>query len=627
MPGRIAQSFINDLLDRIDIVPLIDERVKLKRAGRNYTARCPFHEEKTPSFSVNAERQFYHCFGCGVSGTALTFLLEHDRLDFVSAIELLASRAGVPIEYEDGQAPRVNQQRDQLFDVVERTAKLYEEQLRTPAGAPARKYLKQRGVDGATAKRFGLGVAPPGWDNLLRAFADNEAQFLAKAGLVIERDRDQGSNQNRSAKEEREATERDKRRHYDRFRDRVMFPIRNFRGRVIGFGGRVLGDGEPKYLNSPETPIFHKGEEVYGLFEARRATRQLTRLVLVEGYMDVVALAQAGITEAVATLGTATTPEQLTRLFRLVPEVVLCYDGDRAGRAAAWKALTTALPLVTDEQKLAFIFLPDGDDPDSLVRREGAEAFRALMDGAQPLVDYLFSHLSEGFDLETIDDRAAFARKAEGHIQTARAGIRKSLMTQRLAELVGLGDARPGGGRTQSGGRAAGDGGRPDDGTAPGAPGQRMGQQRMGGPPRRGPLGGGTLGRQGEADQALVWLLQRPTMALELSDAVMAALGQHDNHATQRLVRMLGYLRANPDSSDLGAILGYLHGEPDYEAVLQLANSDVQLGPDAVRTEFKAAIDGVLAAAARVERRASAQALTTDDDLRAYMEQLVDKRR
>ncbi|HKJ77760.1 MAG TPA: DNA primase, partial [Gammaproteobacteria bacterium] len=359
MAGRIPQSFIDDLLSRVDIVEVIDARVPLKKAGRDYAACCPFHDEKTPSFTVSPTKQFFHCFGCGAHGTALGFLMEYDHMGFVEAVEELAAKQGLEIPYEGG-APAAGPGRDlkPLYDLLGQADRYFRHQLRNhPAAAKAVDYLKGRGVSGEVAAAFGLGYAPPGWDGLLQALGrdDGALKRLVEVGLLIEREED--------------------RRRYDRFRDRVIFPIRDPRGRTVGFGGRVLGDDKPKYLNSPESEVFHKGRELYGLYEAQQAVRRPERLLVVEGYMDVVALAQHGIANAVATLGTAATADHLQRLFRVTGEVVFCFDGDEAGGKAAWRALENAMPQMRDGRQVRFMFLPQGEDPDSLVRAIGGEAF------------------------------------------------------------------------------------------------------------------------------------------------------------------------------------------------------------------------------------------------------------
>ena len=391
MAGRIPQHFIDELVARTDIIEVIGGRVPLKRAGREYKACCPFHDEKSASFTVSAEKQFYHCFGCGAHGTALGFVMEFDHLGFVEAVEELAARAGLEVPREGGEsAARPD---DDLYVALERAALFFRQSL--SGEAKARDYVAGRGLTGDSVTRFGIGYAPPRWDALLERYGGSagERQTLLRAGLVIERTEGSAG-------------------HYDRFRDRIMFPIRDVRGRTIGFGGRVLDKAEPKYLNSPETELFHKGRELYGLYESRQATRNLGRLLVVEGYMDVVRLHQAGITYAVATLGTATTPEHLQRIFRLVGEVIFCFDGDRAGRAAAWRALENAVSEVKQGRQLRFLFLPDGHDPDSLVGEEGMTAFEARIAAAVPLSDYLIGELSARCDVASVDGRARLVELA-----------------------------------------------------------------------------------------------------------------------------------------------------------------------------------------------------------------------
>ena len=421
MSGRIPPSFIDDLLSRVDIVELIDQRVPLKKSGREYQACCPFHNEKTPSFTVSPTKQFYHCFGCGEHGTAIGFLMQYDHLDFLEAVEELARVAGVEIPYEQSTSPAARQSNKQnqlsQFELMARCDRFYRQQLRQhPQASVAVDYLKSRGLSGEIAARFNIGYAPPGWDNLTNAMGkENEAELLT-LGMLIKKDAGGV---------------------YDRFRYRIMFPIRDSRGRVLGFGGRVLSkEDTPKYLNSPETPLFHKGRELYGLYEARQALRQIDRLLVVEGYMDVVALAQFEIPYAVATLGTATTAEHLQRLFRLTQEVVFCFDGDRAGREAAWRALEQALPTVQSGRTIRFMFLPDGEDPDTLVRRIGKPAFEALIEQAQPLSEYFFASLSEQVDLARPEGRAQLLDLAGPLLEKLPEGGYRQMMLDHLQRLT-----------------------------------------------------------------------------------------------------------------------------------------------------------------------------------------------
>ncbi|HEY5654337.1 MAG TPA: DNA primase [Woeseiaceae bacterium] len=419
MSGLIPQYFIDDLIARVDIVEVLGRRLQLKKAGHEFKAVCPFHDEKTPSFTVSPQKGFYHCFGCGAHGTALGFLMEHDHMSFVDAVEELARQMGMEVPREESQRPA--RRFDSLFECLEEVSHFYQAALREHE--PAKDYFKNRGIDGVTAQRFGLGYAPAGWDKLLNAFGKDAAAIeeLHAVGLVIKKD-DGG--------------------YYDRFRDRVMFPIRDARGRVIGFGGRVMGKEEPKYLNSPETVLFHKGQELYGLYEARQALRQIDRLVVVEGYMDVIALARHGINFAVATLGTATTDEHLNRLFRLTDEVIFCFDGDRAGRAAAWKALENSLPQLREGRQIRFAFLPDGQDPDSLVTEQGARAFEDQLDDGMALSDFLVDELAQGVDMTTIDGRARLAELAKPLLGRIPEGVYKALLLDHLADSVGLSTAK-----------------------------------------------------------------------------------------------------------------------------------------------------------------------------------------
>ena len=424
MAGLIPQSFIDDLLNRTDIVDVVSSRVQMKKAGKNYTACCPFHKEKTPSFSVSPDKQFYYCFGCGAGGNALGFIMDHDNLDFPQAVEELAKAAGMEIPREEsGRAHKPRQPTDSpLYPLLTAAADFYRQALKShPARKAAVDYLKGRGLTGEIARDFGLGFAPPGWDNLYKHLSSDTLQQKAMidAGLLVEN------------------AETGKR--YDRFRDRVMFPIRDSRGRIIAFGGRVLGDDKPKYLNSPETPVFHKGQELYGLFEARKFNRSLDEIIVVEGYMDVIALAQQGLRNAVATLGTATSEEHMKRLFRVVPSVLFCFDGDQAGRNAAWRALEATLSSLQDGRRARFLFLPEGEDPDTLVRSEGTDAFRArIHQHAQPLADYFFQQLTEEADPRSLEGKAHMATLAAPLIDKVPGANLKALMRQRLLEITGL---------------------------------------------------------------------------------------------------------------------------------------------------------------------------------------------
>lgn len=424
MAGRIPQQFIDDLLNRVDIVEVIDSRVPLKKKGKEYSACCPFHSEKTPSFTVSQNKQFYHCFGCKANGSAIGFLMEYEHLSFPDAIEELARSQGIEVPYEGGQRPdpEVKKAQTDLYDLMQQADQFYQQQLRQHADAQtAVNYLKERGLSGEVAKDFGIGFAPDGWDNLIKAIGNTpeREKALVTAGMLIKKDNGKC---------------------YDRFRDRIMFPIRDRRGRCIAFGGRILpkeqpNDKDAKYLNSPETPLFHKGRELYGLYEARQALRDIPRLMVVEGYMDVVALAQFDIRYAVATLGTATTADHLQRLFQLTSEVVFCFDGDRAGKDAAWRALQMCLPEMRDGRETRFMFLPDGEDPDSYIRKIGKEAFELEVKKSQTFSEYLFKQLTDEADISGIGGRAKLVETARPMLSQMPEGIYRKLMFEQLEKI------------------------------------------------------------------------------------------------------------------------------------------------------------------------------------------------
>lgn len=417
--ARIPDAFIDDLLARTDIVEVIGARVPLKRQGREYSARCPFHDERSPSFTVSPTKQFYHCFGCGAHGTAIKFLMDYDRLEFLDAVEELARRAGVEVPRETRQQNQRGDFQD-LYAACEAAATFFQRQL--DSSSKAKTYLDKRGVDADNRARFSIGYAPDGWDALKTALGGDERRLalLDKVGLL---------------------SKSDSGRVYDKFRDRVIFPIHDRRGRVIAFGGRVLDkDDGPKYLNSPETPLFHKGRELYGLWQVRQAHSKIPRLVVVEGYMDVVALFQYGVTVAVATLGTATTPDHAELLFRNSGDVYFCFDGDRAGRGAAWKALESVLPRMKDGRQAFFLFLPEGEDPDTIVRSEGAHGFEARLGDATPLSEFFYAELSHDVNLGTLDGKARLAERAKPMLANIPDGAFRDLMFQRLAQLTGVGE-------------------------------------------------------------------------------------------------------------------------------------------------------------------------------------------
>ena len=410
----IPESFVQELLGRIDIVEVVERYVSLRKAGANYSACCPFHSEKTPSFTVSPSKQFYHCFGCGAHGSAISFLMQHAGIGFIEAVEDLASSAGMQVPHEERNAA-LRAKKAPLTELMARAMIFYREQLK--AAPKAVDYLKGRGLTGEIAAKFGLGYAPDGWQGLQQVFADYNDPALVECGLVIVNE--QG-------------------RRYDRFRDRVMFPILDQRGNVIGFGGRVIGQGEPKYLNSPETPLFEKGRELYGLTQARQAIRDTDTVIVVEGYMDVVALAQHGVGNAVATLGTACTPTHVHKLLRQASKVVFCFDGDAAGRKAAWRALEASLEQLSDDKSAGFLFLPPEHDPDSFVRAEGAETFRRLAARPTTLTEFLLRELKAGVDLASAEGRARLVHEAKPHLTRLAAPILRVQLVKAVAEASAL---------------------------------------------------------------------------------------------------------------------------------------------------------------------------------------------
>ncbi|VAX00167.1 DNA primase [hydrothermal vent metagenome] len=550
MAGYIPPHFIDELLTRVDIVDVIDGRVALRKAGREYAACCPFHNEKTPSFTVSREKQFYHCFGCGVHGSAIGFLMEYEHMDFAEAVEELAGAIGLEVPYEAGSsAPSADRGNQDLYEVLGRVADYYCQQLRQhPQAQRAQDYLKGRGLSGEIAAEFELGFAPPGWDNLTAAL-DVKAECLLTAGMLIRKD--SGG-------------------HYDRFRERIMFPIRDRRGRVIGFGGRVMGGEDntpgdanvaearkagatgPKYLNSPETPVFHKGSELYGLYQARKAVRKLERLLVVEGYMDVVSLAQFGVRNVVATLGTATTTEHLQRLFRVVPQVVFCFDGDRAGREAAWRALENALSVLSEGRQIRFMFLPDGEDPDSLVRKEGQAGFEQRLENASPFSRYFFEALSGRVDLGSIDGRAQLVELARPLLKKLPQGVLRHMMATQLAEVARL------------------DAAALADLTGVPRPEARL--------KRPAPAAGTSPVRR-----AIRLLLQRPQLVEGLME--LDTLRGLELPGVPLLQAMIDLLRTSPHLS-CGAILEHWRGQDEGRHLARLAQLPVDVPDDGLAVEF-----------------------------------------
>jgi DNA primase len=542
MSGRIPKSFIDELIARADIVEIVGSRIALKKAGREYKACCPFHNEKTASFWVSPDKQFYHCFGCGAHGTALGFLMQYDQLPFPEAVEDLAGRLGLAVPHEGGTSPRGPvDDLAPLYDLLDRVAGFYADCL--TSNARAHEYAHRRGLSAETIERFRIGYAPDSWDELMRRFGGSTEQrrALSATGLIIERTT--GSEG-----------------FYDRFRDRLMFPIRDTRGRVIAFGGRILDQGEPKYLNSPETALFQKGKELYGLYETRRARQGLKRLLVVEGYMDTVRLHQAGIVNAVATLGTATTPEHLRRAFRLVSEIVFCFDGDRAGRSAAWRALQNVLPQVREGREIRFLFLPEGEDPDSLVGKEGGEAFEARLGAALPLSEYLISHLSGEADLTHADGKAHFVALTRPLLEKVAPGVYRDLLLERIALALGtaplrlyqwLGQTPPPG--TPAEAKTASMN-RPARMRSPSAASERAGR--------------GTL-----LTQAISLLLHHPTAGAAVSSEQRAALAGLEHPGIAVLRELLAELAAQPAQS-MAQTLERWRERPEYRRLCELASSE-----------------------------------------------------
>ena len=565
MAGLIPQHFIDELMARADIVEVIGSRVPLKKAGREFKACCPFHGEKTPSFTVSQAKQFYHCFGCGAHGTAIGFLMEYDKLGFVEAVEELASRVGLEVPREAG--PKRESSSDDLYEVLGRAAQFFRDCLKEHPRAI--EYLKKRGLSEETTQRFGIGYAPDSWHALLKRFGTGEAarRKLLAAGLIVERtgaarDADGGF--------------------YDRFRDRIMFPIRDARGRVIAFGGRIIEEGEPKYLNSPETSVFHKGKELYGLYEARQSRQALTRLLIVEGYMDVVRLHQAGLTYALATLGTATTTEHLNRIFRLTAEVVFCFDGDRAGRAAAWRALENALPQAREGRQIKFMFLPEGHDPDSLVGEEGRDKFEVRLGSALPLSEYFVEQLASQVDLEHLDGRARLAELAKPLLRRIPPGVYQELLIDRLAGQVGMSAAKLATLLLEPAGPAH--------------------SQR----PRSAAKAGLAAGRGSLVRQAITLLLNHPEAAKAVTGAEELARSVQAGAAL--LAELIAELKARP-APNKAAIVERWRQRPEGAHLLKLAGAECLVTePDAAAREVQTAVDRL--------RREAGPSRRTDELLR-----------
>ncbi|MGE0809868.1 MAG: DNA primase [Immundisolibacter sp.] len=569
MSGRIPDDFIDAVLARTDIAEVIGARVPLRRSGRELSGRCPFHEEKTPSFTVSPQKQFYHCFGCGAHGSAIGFLMALDRLDFREAVIELAQRAGMnlPQETEAAQTPS-GPPLAPLYEVLAAASTFYQQQLRRhPAASTAIEYLKHRGLDGTTAARFHIGYAADEWDRLKQALAPRYGEDLLRQAGLLTGDED--------------------RRGYDRFRGRILFPIEDRRGRVIGFGGRIVGAGEPKYLNSPETPVFHKGRELYGLPNVLAHARQPDALLVVEGYMDVVMLAQHGIDSAVAVLGTALTADHLKTAFRLTPRVILCFDGDNAGRRAAERAVDTALPELTDGRELRVLFLPQGDDPDSLVRRVGKEAFLALTRDATPVSQYLLRRLQDEVDLGSAEGRARLSVLAKPQLEKLPAGTFRDLLADEIGRLVGR--------------------------SVPASPPQRRSQ-----PPRKVP---GTL-RPSLIRRAILVLAHYPELAAELGtpealetvsrpgiNLLCRLLGTVAGMSRPRLDRLIELWRDSDDGATLSRILagGELVPDTAEEAAEELRQIAAGLRSQTQRAELGALLRD--AAPSRLDPQQKAEVL------------------
>lgn len=544
MSGLIPEQFIDELLQRVDIVEVIGARVALKRAGKEYQARCPFHDERTPSFSVVPHKQFFHCFGCGAHGSAIKFLMDYEGLAFPDAVEQLAGQLGIKVPREGGR-PSDEDRTAPIYAAMIEACRYFRAEL--AGSARARDYFAGRGLSQATIDRFELGYAPDRWDGLMSKLGRTPEQIktLAAAGLISQRD---GGHS------------------YDKFRDRVMFPIHDRRGRPIAFGGRILDSGEPKYLNSPETSLFHKGRELYGLWQARQSAQKLKRVLVVEGYMDVIVLAQHGVDEAVATLGTATTREHAELLFRSAEDVIYCFDGDRAGVQAAWRALESTLPRLRDGRQAFFLFLPDGEDPDSLVRKEGAAAFRQRMSAAMPLSDYLFTTLEREIDIQSIDGRARLASRAQPLIEQMPDGAFRDLMREALAQRSGARRVVP-------------------IASAPEPAPRRMAR----------PAAQRTLVRS-----ALTLLLAKPQLALEVE--LPAGLAEVTRPGAELLRRILATVRDRPQITS-AQLLESCADDPAHAALEKLALIELPGDEYAWREDLAAALERLVEQAAADRRR------------------------
>ena len=551
MRQLIPRDFIDTVISRNDIVEVISSYVPLKKRGQNYLACCPFHSENTPSFNVRQAKQYYHCFGCGASGNVISFLMEYDHMEFVESIQFLAQRAGLTLPQMVSSEQNTSSQHQEQYALLQQASTYYQQQLREhPDALRVIQYLKNRGLSGEIAKRFQLGFAPPGWDNLTKQFSKHKNKLI-DCGLAI-------------TKESGGC--------YDRFRDRVMFPIRDRRGRVIGFGGRVLNDEKPKYLNSPETAVFHKSNALYGIFEALQDSQKIDSFVIVEGYMDVVALAQFGITSAVATLGTATSPEHLRVLLRYTDKLIFCFDGDSAGRKAATRALEMSLTCLRDGITIQFLFLPEKDDPDSFIREQGVEAWHARCNNAQNLVDFFFAHLQLQADCQTVEGRTAFIKLASPLLKTTAKCLLRDLIIERMSRLLRI-DLE----------RLLGMLELQSEVTKP----TKRKMQRL---PNR-------------VELALALLIQFPELARHLQDYPNITLNTSDQTA-QLWKEISAMLQANPTLST-GALLEAWRNHPLFSTVVELANVSHTVPLEGIDAEFT----GLLAGLARDHHASTVQHL------------------
>jgi DNA primase len=567
----IPDSFKQDLLNRVDVVDVVQRYVQLRKAGTNYVGLCPFHNEKTPSFSVSPTKQFYHCFGCGAHGNAIGFLMAYASMGYVDAVKELASQVGMQVPESRPRTPEEAARKERepdLYAVMEKAMNFYRGELKKSPRAI--EYLKGRGLTGEIAARYRIGYAPDDWQALKGVFPNYEEKALAEVGLIV---------QNEEGKR------------YDRFRDRIMFPILNARGAVIGFGGRILDKGEPKYLNSPETPLFEKGRELYGLPQARDAIRAASRVLVVEGYMDVVALAQFGVGYAVATLGTATTPVHVSKLLRLADELVFCFDGDAAGRKAAWRALEVSLPLAPDHKPVRFLFLPQGEDPDSYVRKHGAEAFEVRVREAETLSQFLLSQLRAEVDLDTPEGRARLISVSKAHIQKITAPALRLQLTNEIAQLARVAEA--------------------DIGALLELPRRPAFTRAAPRPPRY------------DAPTSLEWSLLTALLSdLTLVEHIDPARLAPDRAETQALLAIRGQCEASEEELSFPLLMDALSGNSCLETVLraQKYGEDLAFDADAARSEFQHALTQIDLRQRKMELDDLRKRLSSREDLVAFNE-------